>query len=168
MDFSGLFRRFRAAPQIHQGKQLGMGLVWCLCFVFIGGNCMARGLTFETKVVTIETAQGVVIPISTEIARTDQERSQGLMNRKSLTDGKGMLFVFEKDQILSFWMKNTLIPLSIAFISSEGKILEIHDMEPGDMNPLHSSRSARYALETPQSWFSRAGVVVGDILRVEW
>jgi uncharacterized membrane protein (UPF0127 family) len=128
---------------------------------------MARGVTFETRELTIETARGGVIPIKVELAKTDQERSQGLMNRKSLIDGKGMLFVFEKDQILSFWMKNTLIPLSIAFISSEGKILEIHDMEPGDLNPLHSSRSARYALETPRSWFSRAGVAVGDILRVE-
>jgi uncharacterized membrane protein (UPF0127 family) len=129
---------------------------------------MARGLTFETRELTIETTQGEVIPISVEIARTDQERSQGLMNRKSLADGKGMLFIFEKDQILSFWMKNTLIPLSIAFISSEGKILEIHDMEPGDMKALHSSRSARYALETPQSWFSRTGVAAGDILQVAW
>ncbi|MDR1956244.1 MAG: DUF192 domain-containing protein [Treponema sp.] len=52
-------------------------------------------------------------------------------------------------------------------MSSEGKILEIHDMAPGDMNTLHSSRSARYALETPQSWFTRVGVAVGDTLRVE-
>ncbi|MDR2393121.1 MAG: DUF192 domain-containing protein [Treponema sp.] len=129
---------------------------------------MPRSLAFETRELTIETTQGARVPISAEIARTDQERSQGLMNRKTLADGKGMLFVFEKDQILSFWMKNTLIPLSIAFISSEGRILEIHDMEPGDMNPLHSSRSARYALETPRSWFNRAGVTVGDILQVEW
>jgi uncharacterized membrane protein (UPF0127 family) len=129
---------------------------------------MARGLIFETRELTIETTQGTLIPLIVEIARTDEERSQGLMNRKSLADGKGMLFVFEKDQILSFWMKNTLIPLSIAFISAEGNILEIHDMEPGNINPLHSSRSARYALETPQSWFSRAGVAVGDILQVEW
>lgn len=168
MDFSGLFQRFRPVPNAHRGKQPGIGLICCLCFVLTGVNCMARGLTFETRELTIETAQGKVIPISVEMARTDEERSQGLMNRKSLTDGKGMLFVFEKDQILSFWMKNTLIPLSIAFISSEGKILEIHDMEPGDMNPLHSSRSARYALETPQAWFSRAGVAVGDVLRVTW
>lgn len=168
MTFSGLFRRFQAVPAVHRRKHPGIGFVCGLCFVLAGVNCMARGLTFETRELTIETAQGGVLPISVEIARTDQERSQGLMNRKSLADGKGMLFIFEKDQILSFWMKNTLIPLSIAFISAEGKILEIHDMEPGDMNPLHSGRSARYALETPQSWFSRAGVAVGDILLVAW
>jgi uncharacterized membrane protein (UPF0127 family) len=128
---------------------------------------MARGPDFETRELSIETSQGALIPISTEIARSDEERSQGLMNRKNLSDGKGMLFVFEKDQILSFWMKNTLIPLSIAFISAEGRILEIHDMEPGNIKPLYSSRSARYALETPRSWFSRVGVSVGDILRLE-
>ncbi|MDR2632585.1 MAG: DUF192 domain-containing protein [Treponema sp.] len=138
-----------------------------LCFVFTAVTCMARGPDFETRELSIETSQGALIPISTEIARSDEERSQGLMNRKNLSDGKGMLFVFEKDQILSFWMKNTLIPLSIAFISAEGRILEIHDMEPGNIKPLYSSRSARYALETPRSWFSRVGVSVGDILRLE-
>ncbi|MDR1955473.1 MAG: DUF192 domain-containing protein, partial [Treponema sp.] len=148
MNFSGFFQT-RAYPK----KQPGIGLVCCLWVVLTGVNCVARGSALETRELTIETTQGTWIPITAEIARTDQERSQGLMNRKSLADGKGMLFVFEKDQILSFWMKNTLIPLSIAFISSEGKILEIHDMAPGDMNTLHSSRSARYALETPQSWF---------------
>jgi uncharacterized membrane protein (UPF0127 family) len=123
-------------------------------------------LIFETQELTIETGPGKRIPISVELAQTDQQRTQGLMYRKSLADGKGMLFIFEKDQILSFWMKNTLIPLSIAFISVEGRILEIRDMEPGDMKPLYSSRSARYALEVPQAWFSRAGVVVGDILHL--
>lgn len=165
MGFNGFFRVFLP---IQRGKQRWIGFIWCLCFVLTGVNCMARGLMFETRELAIETTQGMLIPLSVEIARTDEERSQGLMNRKSLADGKGMLFVFERDQILSFWMKNTLIPLSIAFISAEGKILEIHDMEPGNINPLHSSRSARYALETPQSWFIRAGVAVGDILQVEW
>jgi uncharacterized membrane protein (UPF0127 family) len=97
-----------------------------------------------------------------EIARTEEERAQGLMYRKSLDDGKGMLFIFERDEILSFWMKNTLIPLSIAFIASDGRILEIRDMEPESLSPVRSGRSARYALEVPRGWFSRTGVKPGD------
>jgi uncharacterized membrane protein (UPF0127 family) len=84
------------------------------------------------------------------------------MNRKTLAEGRGMLFIFDRDQSLSFWMKNTLIPLSIAFISKDGRILEIRDMRPLDETPVRSSRSARYALEVPQGWFGRAGIKAGD------
>jgi uncharacterized membrane protein (UPF0127 family) len=61
-------------------------------------------------------------------------------------------------------MKNTLVPLSIAYIAHDGRILDIFDMEPGNLNPVKSSRSVRYALEVPQGWFSRAGIVIGDKL----
>jgi len=98
------------------------------------------------------------------MAITDAQRAQGLMYRKDLKDGEGMLFIFEQDQILSFWMKNTLIPLSIAYIASDGRIIEIYDMEPGNLNPVYSSRSVRYALEVPQGWFGRAGLGPGDRL----
>ena len=105
--------------------------------------------------------------IMVEIALTPAQHQQGLMYRKELKDGEAMLFVFERDQVLSFWMKNTLIPLSIAYIAQDGKILEIHDMEPGNLNPVHSSRSARYALEVPQGWFNRAGIEPGDRLEIK-
>jgi uncharacterized membrane protein (UPF0127 family) len=105
---------------------------------------------------------GTPVPLRAEIARTDAERAQGLMHRKNLPDGEGMLFVFDRDQILSFWMKDTLIPLSIAYISSDGRILEIHDMRPQDLSPIRSARSLRYALEVPQGWFSRIGAALGD------
>ena len=122
----------------------------------------------ETTALVIERAGGGAVPITAEIARTEQERSNGLMHRKKLPDGKGMLFVFERDQQLSFWMKNTFIPLSIAFISSDGRIVEIKDMQPHDLNSVKSSRSVRYALEVPQGWFTRAGVKVGDRLKQDF
>ena len=100
--------------------------------------------------------------VKAEIASTPEERSRGLMFRKKLPDGDGMLFIFERDEVLSFWMKNTLIPLSIAFISSDGRITEIRDMYPHNETPVVSSRSVRYALEVPQGWFSKAGVQIGD------
>jgi uncharacterized membrane protein (UPF0127 family) len=141
-------------------------LIWS--FFAFGMNCTALGgkspSGLEVRELRIEKAGGSGTAVRAEIARTDDERSRGLMHRKKLPDGEGMLFVFERDQILSFWMKNTLIPLSIAYISSDGRILEIHDMIPGDLSPVRSGRSARYALEVPQGWFGRAGTSVGDRL----
>ncbi|MFW6387736.1 MAG: DUF192 domain-containing protein [bacterium] len=97
-----------------------------------------------------------------EIADTEETRSQGLMHRDELPENHGMLFVFDRDQRMSFWMKNTSIPLSIAYISSDGVIREIHDMEPHDLDSVRSSRSARYALEVNQGAFERNGIEVGD------
>ncbi|MCL2139406.1 MAG: DUF192 domain-containing protein [Treponema sp.] len=102
------------------------------------------------------------VEITAEIARTEEERGKGLMFREYLPDGEGMLFIFERDQQLSFWMKNTLIPLSIAFISSDGRISEIKDMQPHNENSVLSSRKVRYALEVPQGWFQRMGIQTGD------
>ncbi len=100
--------------------------------------------------------------VTAEIAIAPEERRLGLMFRKKLEDGEGMLFVFESDQRLSFWMKNTLVPLSIAYISSDGAIREILDMEPQSLASVPSQHSVRFALEVPRGWFSRAGVRVGD------
>jgi uncharacterized membrane protein (UPF0127 family) len=117
----------------------------------------------ETKIISIHTASGTV-SIEAELARTARERQTGLMFRKELKDDKGMLFIFENDEVQSFWMKNTLIPLSIAFIYYDGTILEIKDLYPHDLSAVHSSRSVRYALEAPRGWFARAGVASGDRL----
>ena len=136
-----------------------------ILFLFVLSSC--SGLEkFEKRDLVIEGKERN-IPLTAEIARTDAQRQQGLMHRKGLKDGEGMLFIFERDQILSFWMKNTLIPLSIAYIASDGRILEIYDMEPGNLAPVSSSRSARYALEVPQGWFSRVGLASGDRLDIQ-
>ncbi len=97
-----------------------------------------------------------------EIAQTSDERAQGLMNRDSLPDDHGMLFVFDRDQRLSFWMKDTSIPLSIAYIARDGTIREIHDMEPFSLEPVRSTRSVRYALEVNRGAFEEAGIEIGD------
>ncbi|MGO8692724.1 MAG: DUF192 domain-containing protein [Rectinemataceae bacterium] len=103
--------------------------------------------------------------IKAEIARSEIERERGLMYRQTLPDGTGMLFVFDSDQHLSFWMKNTFLPLSLAYIASDGIISQMVDLSPQSLDPRQSERSVRYALEVPQGWFDRAGVKVGD--RVE-
>ncbi len=99
-----------------------------------------------------------------EIANDAFEIARGLMYRTALAENRGMLFIFEGEQKLSFWMKNTLIPLSIAFIGSEGRIVDIQDMKPLDDDPPSyvSARPAQYALEVNQGFFEERGVEVGD------
>jgi uncharacterized membrane protein (UPF0127 family) len=122
----------------------------------------------KTTELVIERAGEGQVVITAEVAITNEERSNGLMFRKKLADGEGMIFVFDRDQLLNFWMKNTFIPLSIAFIASDGRIVEIRDMQPHDLNSILSSRSVRYALEVPQGWFSRAGISPGDKLKIDF
>ncbi len=106
------------------------------------------------------------IPFNVEIARTQAEREKGLMFRKSLGAREGMIFVFDSDQHLAFWMKDTPLPLSIAFLSSGGKILEIHDMTPFSQETIRSRLSSRYALELPKGTFQDIGAVEGEIVEL--
>jgi len=135
-----------------------------ICLLFTVTSCARQKLPVSE--IPIERDGQRITVVRAEIARTQEERNTGLMFRKELPDGEGMLFVFEADQVLSFWMKNTYIPLSIAYIAHDGRIIDIKDMYPHDTNSVVSSRSARYALEAPQGWFSRAGVRTGDIVKV--
>ena len=96
-----------------------------------------------------------------EVARTEQERAQGLKGRRRLGAREGMLFVFPADDRLDFWMQDTLIPLSIAFISADGILLEIRDMKPRSLDPVVSRLKARYALEVNRGAFDEAGVSAG-------
>jgi uncharacterized membrane protein (UPF0127 family) len=100
-----------------------------------------------------------------EVAASEQARTTGLMYRFSLKPDSGMLFVFGNPQPLAFWMKNTYVPLSIAFIDAEGRIVNIEDMAP-QTETTHNSRGlALYALEMKKGWFGANGIGPGD--RVE-
>ena len=90
------------------------------------------------------------------------------MNRKKIPDGTGMIFIFEQDQILSFWMKNTPHPLSIAYIDSKGRIRNIFDMTPYSLSSVVSTVSVRYALEVPQGWFKNNNIQVGDTISLDF
>ncbi|TVR89049.1 MAG: DUF192 domain-containing protein [Spirochaetaceae bacterium] len=83
------------------------------------------------------------------------------MYRDNLSEDSGMLFIFPSDREVSFWMKDTSIPLSIAYLRHDGTILEIHDMQPFSLDPVPSGRPVRYALEVNQGWFERKAVRVG-------
>jgi len=97
-----------------------------------------------------------------EIAATPQQRQLGLMGRKHLADGAGMLFTFEQRDRHCFWMKNTLVPLSIAFLADDGTMVHIADMQPQSLD-LHCPPTAvRYALEVRQGGFSARGLRAGS------
>lgn len=97
-----------------------------------------------------------------EIADRDDLRQKGLMFRTELAEDEGMLFVFERPDMQSFWMRNTYIPLDIAFIDAKGKITDIHQMKPLDETPRYeSSVPVPFALEVNQGWFARRGIKVG-------
>lgn len=99
--------------------------------------------------------------IQAEIAATPESRTIGLMNRKSLAPNHGMLFVFEQANVQCFWMRNTLIPLSIAYIDADGTIVNIADMTPQSDQSHCSTKPVRYALEMDQGWFAARGMSPG-------
>lgn len=101
--------------------------------------------------------------LQVELASTNAERSQGLMFRETLPDDHGMLFIYPQQRILSFWMRNTSIPLSIAFINADKRIIDIQDMQPYDETTVQSAAPATYALEVNQGWFAARGIGVGDL-----
>jgi uncharacterized membrane protein (UPF0127 family) len=100
--------------------------------------------------------------LEVEIASTPQTRAVGLMNRFSLRTDHGMLFVFETPQPLAFYMKNTYVPLSIAFVDARGKINNIEDIRTLDESTHWSKGLAQYAIEMRQGWFASSGIGAGD------
>ena len=114
--------------------------------------------------VRIGTSGGESVEVEVEIADDTEEMARGLMGRTALAEDAGMLFVYPDERELSFWMKDTLIPLSIAFMDAEGRIVDIQDMRALDDTPPHytSAEPARYALEVNEGFFDERGVEVGD------
>ena len=118
--------------------------------------------TLKKSLITITRQDGSSIDCIAELAEKAEDRNHGFMERKNIPDGTGMLFIFERDQTLSFWMKNTPHPLSIAYIDSKGKIRNIFDMNPYSTDSIISTVSVRYALEVPQGWYKKNGITEGD------
>lgn len=99
--------------------------------------------------------------IEAEVAATDQNRQVGLMNRKSMPQQRGMLFVFTQNNTHCMWMRNTLLPLSVAFLNEQGVIINIEDMQPQTENNHCAKVPARYALEMNLGWFAGKGIKPG-------
>jgi uncharacterized membrane protein (UPF0127 family) len=132
-------------------------IIFLLMFIFLGCSQSSIDRLPSGKVVF----GGDILHV--EIAADQASQARGLMFRRSLPANDGILFDFGEPGIYRFWMKNTYIPLSIAFLDESGKILKIEDMEPQNLEKRYSSPpNTRYAIEVNQGWFDRYGIRVGD------
>ncbi len=119
--------------------------------------------TMPQKLPAITLGVGIYL-INAEVAQTPDQRAIGLMNRPTMGVSDGMLFAFEAGATQCFWMKNTLLPLSIAFIGDDGAIVNIIEMKPQSLESHCSTKPVRFALEMNQGWFAKRGIKAGSKL----
>jgi len=105
--------------------------------------------------------------IDAQVAQSPDQRETGLMYRKQMPQQEGMLFVFEQPGVQCFWMKNTLLPLTAAFVGDDGEIVNLADMKPQTTDSHCSARPVRYVLEMNQGWFAKKGIKAGSKLAGE-
>ncbi len=141
-------------------RRLSRGIEGALFVLFLLWTPIAHSQSLRTIPLYIGEKE-----IRVEVAQTPEERSHGLMGRKHLGKDEGMLFIFETEDRHGFWMKNTFLPLSIAFIGKDGRIVWITDMKPLTLDSHVPPRPILYALEMNKGWFSSHGVKVGDVIR---
>ncbi|WP_287915787.1 DUF192 domain-containing protein [Tibeticola sp.] len=103
--------------------------------------------------------------IDAQVALTEEQRRIGLMNRRDLAPSEGMLFVFEQPGVQCFWMKNTPLPLTAAFVADDGTIVNLADMQPMSTQTHCSARPVRFVLEMHRGWFAKHGISAGQRLR---
>jgi len=127
------------------------------CLLFLASLPLLADVTFKTSQVKVAGH-----PLKVELAIEEPQRLQGLMYRKALGKEDGMLFIFDEPGYHSIWMKNTLIPLSVAFVDKDGVILNIADMEPQTLDSHMAAGPATYAIETNKGWFAANKVKAGD------
>ena len=108
------------------------------------------------------TFEGKLAKLSLIVANTNESRSKGLMFQESLEKNHGMIFIWPLSKKQCMWMKNTSIPLSVAYLSTDGRVLEIYDMVPFSEESICSSKKARMAVEVNQGWFSKNQISEGD------
>jgi uncharacterized membrane protein (UPF0127 family) len=144
--------------------KLGFLAIAILTFVSAHAAAEVRPL-YSKRTITVGSKK-----VEVEVADTSEKRSYGLMFVEKLASDSGMLFIFDTEEPLSFWMKNTLIPLSIAYINEKKRIIDIQEMVPEKsllvQNPktYPSKGPARYALEMNKGWFKKNGIKVGTQL----
>ena len=102
------------------------------------------------------------VSLNLKVSNTDETRRKGLMHQKVLKKNSGMIFIWPSSKRQCMWMKNTPIPLSVAFISSNGRISEIYDMVPFSEESICSNQRVRMAIEVNQGWFAKNNIIVGD------
>lgn len=156
-----------------------LGLIFQMVMVGLAADCApGDGGGSATPTPTPTTMPGTPVPppdgpqvtvtqgdatasVTVEFASTPEERQQGLMFREELHEDAGMLFIFPRDVLGGFWMRNTYVPLDIAYIGADGTVQEIRAAQPLDETPLTPTKAYRYVLEVNQGWFERHSVGVG-------
>ncbi len=129
----------------------------CLAFAAVAQD------TPQTQLPRIKLQAGMY-QIDTQVAQTPEQRSIGLMHRTEMPQHEGMLFVFEQPSTQCFWMKNTLLPLTAAFVADDGTIVNLADMKPQTTDSHCSSKPVRFVLEMHQGWFAKRGLKAGSRL----
>ena len=118
----------------------------------------------QPKLPTVAITAGMHI-IQAELAQTPEQRSTGMMMRKTMGTNEGMLFVFEQPSRQCFWMKNTLLPLSIAFVEADGTVVNIDEMKPQTLESHCSAKAVPFVLEMNAGWFAKRGIKAGFKLK---
>lgn len=158
----------KAAKSLKYVLLTGLYLIWGLVW---GCSLDPKAPAAKTASTVQNASQITLYPlklsdqeIDVELACSVEEQSKGLMFRSELPQNQGMLFVFPQERTLSFWMKNTLIPLDIAYIDAQGKIIDIQQMQPQTTTAHPSKAPAKYALEMNQHWFKENKIEPGTVL----
>jgi uncharacterized membrane protein (UPF0127 family) len=131
----------------------------CACLVLTGATFVGAQQQ-QAALPRLELSVGFY-RIAAEVAATPETRQIGLMGRRSMAEHEGMLFVFPQAERHCMWMKNTLLPLSVAFLDDSGRIINIRNMQPGSEQNHCADASARFALEMNQGWFAAKGIAAG-------
>ncbi len=138
----------------------------------IGLSCKNKKESYQLKIQERQLSHPIVVinqdTLSVEISDTQEKRKIGLMFRDKLEWNKGMLFIFDEETSLEFWMKNTRIPLSIAFINSKYVIVDIQQMKPFSKDTYLSKFPALYALEVNKGWFKQHNIKAGEMLSIHF
>ena len=140
-----------------------LSVLVCVSLLCKGFWDVCYGEPKRNKILPINVAG---IGLEVELATTFEEQSLGLMYRDKLEENGGMLFVYPRENFLSFWMKDTRIPLSIAFIKADGRIIQIESMKPYSLDTHVSKEKAKYALEMNEGWFKAHNVREGDTVKI--
>jgi hypothetical protein len=134
-----------------------------LAAALLAAAALAFAQEAQTNLPRVKLTTGMHV-IDAQVASTDDQRMTGLMFRKEMPQHEGMLFVFDYPSQQCFWMKNTILPLSVAFVADDGTIVNIDEMKPQTLDSHCSVKPVRYVLEMNQGWFSKKGIKAGTKL----
>jgi len=129
-----------------------------LLLALLAGSAAAQGVPQDLPAITL---QAGMHNIRAAVAKTPEQRQTGLMFRREMAQHEGMLFVFDEASPQCFWMKDTLLPLSIAFLADDGTVVNVDEMKPQTLDSHCSTKPVRYALEMNQGWFAKRGIGPG-------